>query len=106
MSFFSSLVKSLSASMALALMLVSSAMAETPPANTLSIGVVKKIDLELGKITISHGPLANLDMPAMTMVFRVVDPKLLTQAKVNDSIRFEAEKINGAYTVLRIEQEN
>lgn len=92
--------------MALSLMLLTSAMAETPPANTLSTGVVKKIDLELAKITISHGPLANLNMPAMTMVFRVADPKLLTLAKVNDSIRFEADKINGAYTVTRIEPEN
>ena len=106
MPFFSSIAKAISSSIVLSLMLSTSAMAEAPPANPLSTGVVKKIDLELGKITISHGPLANLDMPAMTMVFRVADPKLLMQTKVNDSIRFEADKINGAYTVMRIVPEN
>ena len=32
-------------------------------------GVVKKIDKAGGKVTVAHGPLTNLNMPAMTMVF-------------------------------------
>ncbi len=69
----------------------------------LSDGEVKKVDKDAGKITIKHGPLANLDMPPMTMVFRVQDKSHLDQVKPGDKIKFKADKINGAYTVVRIE---
>lgn len=69
----------------------------------LSDGEVRKIDKDAKKITIKHGPLANLDMPAMTMVFQVKDPALLDQAKAGDKVKFQAEKIGAAYFVTRIE---
>ena len=43
------------------------------PTTALSEGVVKKVDKAQGKLTIKHGPLENLGMPGMTMVFRVRD---------------------------------
>jgi Cu/Ag efflux protein CusF len=64
---------------------------------------VKKVDKAQGKLTLQHGPLENLDMPAMTMVFRVKDAAWLGRLKAGDNIRFMAEKLNGAYTVTRIE---
>ena len=64
-----------------------------------SEGEVKKIDKAAGKVTIKHGPLASLDMPAMTMVFRVKDAAMLDQVKAGDNIRFKADKVDGAYTV-------
>ncbi len=70
---------------------------------TMSSGEVKKIDKDAGKITIKHGPLSNLDMPAMTMVFKVKDPAMLDQVKVGDKISFVAEKANGALTVTKLE---
>ena len=70
----------------------------------MSAGVVKKVDLDQAKVTISHGPLTNLDMPAMTMVFRVTDPKMLESLKAGDNIRFTAEKVKGAFTVTRVAQ--
>lgn len=73
-------------------------------AQPMSNGVVKKIDAAQGKITISHGPLANLDMPAMTMLFRVADPKMMETVNAGDKVNFVAEKINGALTVTRMEQ--
>ena len=39
-----------------------------------SSGEVIKIDKSAGKITLKHGPIKNLDMDSMTMVFRVADP--------------------------------
>jgi Cu(I)/Ag(I) efflux system protein CusF len=69
----------------------------------LSEGEVKKIDKDAGKITIKHGPLANLDMPGMTMVFRVKDSAMLEQVKAGDKIRFTAEKVGGALTVTVLE---
>ena len=70
----------------------------------LSSGEVTKVDKGAGKITIKHGPLANLEMPGMTMAFRVKDPAMLDQVKPGDKVKFEAEKIGGAFTVTKIEQ--
>lgn len=73
------------------------------PAATLADGEVRKVDKQAKKITLRHGPLANLDMPAMTMVFQVKDPAMLDQVKHGDKVKFQAEKVNGAFTVTRIE---
>jgi len=69
----------------------------------LSDGEIRKVDKSAKKITIKHGPLANLDMPPMTMVFQVTDPAMLDQVKAGDKVKFQAEKIGTAYTVTRIE---
>lgn len=73
-----------------------------PPAaqdSAMSEGVVRKIDAANGKLTLRHGPLVNLDMPPMTMVFRVVSPRLLDGIKVGDKVNFHAESIDGVLTV-------
>lgn len=76
-----------------------SAAAEAP----LAEGTVKKIDKSAGKLTIAHGPLASLNMPPMTMVFRAAEPGLLEQVKVGDKIRFAVERVGGALTVTAVE---
>ena len=68
-----------------------------------SDGEVRKIDKDQGKVTLRHGPLANLDMPAMTMVFKAADPKLLDGLKEGDKVKFTAEKVNGAFTITAIQ---
>lgn len=72
----------------------------------MASGEVRKVDKDAGKLTIKHGPLANLDMPAMTMVFRVSDAGMLDQVKPGDNIAFEADKVNGQLTVMRMEVKN
>ncbi|GAB3540429.1 hypothetical protein GCM10027343_09500 [Noviherbaspirillum agri] len=72
-------------------------------AAAMADGEVKKVDKDAGKMTIKHGPIENLGMSNMTMVFRVKDPAMLDQVKPGDKIRFAAEKVNGALTVTRIE---
>src|SRR5437588_8311464 len=69
----------------------------------MSDGEVRKVDKEAGKITIKHGPLANLDMPGMTMVFRVKDPAMLDRVKEGDKIKFVADRMNGSLTVILME---
>lgn len=69
----------------------------------LSEGQVKKVDKAQGKITLKHGPLENMGMPGMTMVFRVQDAAMLDRVKPGDNIRFLAEKVNGALTVTKLE---
>ena len=76
------------------------------PAAGLSDGEVRKVDKDAKKITIKHGPLQKLDMPAMTMVFQVKDPAMLEQVKAGDKIKFDAEKIGGAFTVTKIQPAN
>lgn len=66
-------------------------------------GEIRRVDRETKKLTIRHGPIASLDMPAMTMVFQVKDPALLDRVKPGDKVRFAAEKLGGAYTVTAIE---
>lgn len=68
-----------------------------------SDGVARKVDKRQGKLTLRHGPLANLDMPAMTMVFRVTEPAWLGQVKPGDNVRFRAERVNGMLTVTQLE---
>jgi len=64
---------------------------------------VRKVDKSAKKITLKHEAIDNLGMDAMTMVFQVRDPALLDKVKAGDQVRFTADKIKGAYTVLTIE---
>jgi Cu(I)/Ag(I) efflux system periplasmic protein CusF len=72
-------------------------------ASGLTQGEIRKIDKDAKKLTIRHQPIASLDMPAMTMVFRVQDPAVLDQVKVGDKVRFAAEKKDGAIVVTKVE---
>ncbi|WP_295132110.1 copper-binding protein [uncultured Reyranella sp.] len=63
---------------------------------------VVKVDKAAGKVTLKHGPIKDLDMDAMTMVFRVADPSMLDKVKQGDRIEFEAARVNGAITVTKI----
>ena len=65
-------------------------------------GEVRKIDKPQGKITLKHGEIKSLNMPPMTMVFRVSDPKMLDTVAVGDKVKFDAEKLGGNYTVTAI----
>ena len=72
-------------------------------ATALTSGEVRKIDDEQGKVTIKHEPIANLDMPAMTMVFRVAQPGMLKELKTGDKVQFRAESRGGAIVVTQIQ---
>ena len=65
-------------------------------------GQVRRIDKEQGKVTLKHGPIPNLGMTGMTMVFRVADPKHLEGLKEGDKVRFTADRLNGVFTVTSI----
>lgn len=65
-------------------------------------GTVKKIDVKAGKVTIIHEELTNLDMPAMTMVFRTADPAMLEKIKEGDAIEFVADRVKGKLTVVEL----
>jgi Cu/Ag efflux protein CusF len=87
-----------------ALLLALPALAEDAhhKSGALTEGEVRKVDKDAKKITLKHGPIQNLEMPAMTMVFQVKDPAMLEQVKAGDKVKFQAEKIGGRFTVTRI----
>lgn len=66
-----------------------------------SKGKVKKLDAKAGKVTIVHGPLTNLDMPSMTMVFRA-DELIMAQLSEGKDIEFVADRVNGKLTVTAL----
>lgn len=84
--------------------------AETTPvaaaASTAALteGEVRKLDKAAGKVTIKHGPMPKLDMPAMTMVYRVKDKAMLDDLKPGDKIMFDTDSVGGGFTVLRLEK--
>lgn len=69
-------------------------------------GEVVKINEAAGKMTLRHGPIDNLDMGAMQMVFRVADPAMLKMVQVGDPVVFEADRVNGAITITKIQKAN
>jgi Cu(I)/Ag(I) efflux system protein CusF len=72
-------------------------------ASELAEGEIRKVDKDNKKLMIKHGPLKNLDMPGMTMVFGVKDDAMLDKAEVGTKVRFQAEKVDGKIVVTRIE---
>lgn len=78
-------------------------MSEPQAPKGMSEGEVRKIDPVAGKLTLRHGHLQNLDMPGMTMVFRVRDPAWFGQMKVGDKVRFVAERVSGNLTVTELQ---
>lgn len=65
-------------------------------------GEIRKIDRATKKITIKHGEIRNLDMPAMTMVFQVMDGAKLDKLQSGDKIRFVVEKTASGFVVTDI----
>ena len=69
----------------------------------LTDGVIKKLDLAAGKVTIAHGEIVNLKMPPMTMSFKARDPAMLKPWKEGDKVRFRSAEVKGTLTVISIE---
>lgn len=82
------------------------ATAGAPASSAMAEGEVRKVDMENKKLTLKHGEIKTLDMPAMTMVFQVKDPSMLAKVKAGDRVRFTAERLNGAITLTSIEAAN
>jgi Cu/Ag efflux protein CusF len=73
-----------------------------PKGAEMSEGEVRKVDMARRQITLKHGPLKNLDMPAMTMAFQVTDPAMLDKVKAGDKVRFVAANPGGKLTLTDV----
>ena len=76
---------------------------ETAEALPFAEAEVRRIDTAANKVSLKHGEIKNLEMPPMTMVFQVKDPAMLDKVKAGDKVKFRADKINGAFTVVEME---
>ena len=73
-------------------------------AASMADGEIRKVDKKAGTVTIKHGPIQAIDMPAMTMVFQVKEVAMLDRVKAGDKVKFQAEmRSGGKVTVTRIE---
>ncbi len=75
----------------------------TVAATYMAEGEVRKIDKEQGKVTLKHGEIKHHDMPAMTMVFKLKDPQMLDKIKEGDKVKFDTDRMDGAWTVTKVE---
>jgi Cu(I)/Ag(I) efflux system protein CusF len=77
---------------------------DNEPADTLISGVVQKVDLHSGRISIRHGPVKALGMTAAEAVddFKVSDPIMLNAIQQGETITFAAGRVNGQLTIIRI----
>lgn len=65
-------------------------------------GTIIGIDAERGRITLKHGAIEGLGMPAMTMVFRVADPSMLMELKIGDDVRVTVMRADNLFTVTQL----
>jgi len=65
-------------------------------------GTVTKVDTQWNRVTIDHGPLEALSMPAMTMVFELGDPAMVEALSEGQEILFVADRVKGKLTVTEI----
>jgi Cu(I)/Ag(I) efflux system periplasmic protein CusF len=80
------------------------ATAASPMIKDMAEAEVRKVDKEAKKVTLKHGPIKNLDMPGMTMVFQVRDEKLFDKLVSGEKIKFTAEQLQGAFVVTGVEK--
>ena len=69
----------------------------------LSEGTVRRLDKAAGSITLTHGPIENLGMSAMTMSFTFKKGVVPASLKEGDKVRFRAEDVGGTLVVVHIE---
>lgn len=66
-------------------------------------GEIRKIDVAAGKVTLRHEEIKSLNMPPMTMAYRVRNPAWLESLQVGDRVKFSADKVNGQFTITELE---
>ncbi|MBY0410871.1 MAG: copper-binding protein [Burkholderiaceae bacterium] len=67
-------------------------------------GEITRWDARTLRITLRHGEIQNLEMPPMTMAFRVQDASVVGTLQPGDKVRFQAQKINSSYHVTQVEK--
>lgn len=66
-------------------------------------GEVVRVDVAAGKITLRHGAIPGLDLPAMTLVYRA-DPALLQGVSPGDKVSFTAQRADNQYLITALKK--
>lgn len=71
---------------------------------SMADGVVEDVDKKNKSVVLKHGPIKSktIEMGPMTMPFNVKDASLLSQVKVGDKVKFNAENVDGVATVTSL----
>ncbi|MFW5453063.1 copper-binding protein [Thioalkalivibrio sulfidiphilus] len=64
---------------------------------------VRRVNTRANTVSLRHGPITNLDMPAMTMTFKVSDPAQLEGLKPGDKVNVTIDRVDGEYTLMSME---
>lgn len=65
-------------------------------------GTVNEVDVRAGRVNLTHGPIASLGWPAMTMDFVVSNREQLAALKPGQRVRFEMHPIGNEYVISAI----
>jgi Cu(I)/Ag(I) efflux system protein CusF len=65
-------------------------------------GTVISIDSDQARVTLKHGAIQALGMPAMTMVFRAAEPAMLASLKPGDAVRFKVVRTENHFTLTQL----
>jgi Cu/Ag efflux protein CusF len=68
----------------------------------LVAGEVVKVDRVAGRVTLKQGAIKSLDMPPMTLAWRVAQPRWLEDLAPGDRVRFVPARIDGQYTITTL----
>jgi Cu(I)/Ag(I) efflux system membrane fusion protein len=83
--------------------MVSGAGATAKGAGHQAEGTVDGVDAATGAITLSHGPVASLKWPSMTMEFKAANPSLLPALKPGAKVSFEfIERQPGEWVITSV----
>jgi Cu(I)/Ag(I) efflux system periplasmic protein CusF len=69
-------------------------------------GEVSKVDKAAKMITLKHAEIKKLEMPGMTMAYRVKDAAMLGKVKAGDKVKFMLDKSDGVFVITAIERAN
>ncbi len=70
----------------------------------LATGTLEAIDLKGGIVTVTHGPVASLKWPAMTMDFILANPSLVDKVKAGSPINIEfVERKPGEWVITKLD---
>ena len=65
-------------------------------------GEVTAIKATQGKVKIKHGPIDKFGMPAMTMVFKLSDKKMIENLKKGSMVQFDIDNSSGGFVITDI----
>ncbi|MCZ8406384.1 copper-binding protein [Achromobacter dolens] len=68
----------------------------------LTDAIVKQVDISTGMVTLQHGAVAKLGMPAMTMAYKAGSAALLAQAKAGAQVKVRIENLQGVLTIVTL----